>query len=71
MKDSIFCILGAVQGVCMCACVGCLYLSMQDVTKHGGRSLSPTGINWVSDGVGIDSTEYICRKIVRFSGSLE
>ena len=51
--------------------VGCLCLSAQDVTKHGSRSPSPTGINWVSDGVSINSTEYMCHKVVRFSGSLE
>ena len=49
----------------------CLYLSAWNVTKHGGESLSPMGINWVSDGVGIDSTEYMCHKGVRFSGSLK
>ena len=35
--------------------------SMWDVIKHGDRSPSPMGVNWVSDRVGIDSKEiYIC-----------
>ena len=55
----------------MYACVGRLYSSMWDVTKHGGRSPSPTGVNWVNDRVGIDSTEYMHHKVVCFSGSLE
>ena len=46
-------------------------MSAWDVTKHGGQSPSPMGVNWVSDGVGIDSTEYMCHKVVCFSGSLE
>ena len=62
---------GAVWDVCTYEWVGCLCLSALDVTKHGGQSPSPTGINWVSDGVGIDSTEYMCHKSVRFSGSLK
>ena len=53
------------------AWVGHLRSSTWDVTKHGSQSPSPTGINWVSDGVGIDSTEYMRRKSVRFSGSLK
>ena len=53
------------------SCVGRLYSSAPDVTKHGGRSPSPTGVNWVNDGVGIDSTEYMHHKVVHFSGSLE
>ena len=53
----------------MYACVGRLCLSAWDVTKHGSRSPSPMGINWVSDGVSIDSTEYMCCKVVCFSGS--
>ena len=35
--------------------MGRLYLSVRDVTKHRDRSPSPTGVSWVSDGVGIDS----------------
>ena len=58
-------------GVCGYACAGHLCLSAWDVTKHESQSLSLTGINWVSDGVSIDSTEYMCHKVVRFSGSLE
>ena len=57
--------------VCMYVCVGCLYSSAWDVTKHGGRSPSPMGINWVNDRVGINSTEYMHCKVVCFSGSLE
>ena len=60
-----------VQGVCMCTCVGCLYSSMWDVTKYGGWSPSLMGVNWVSDRVGIDSTEYMHCISVCFSGSLE
>ena len=30
---------------------------MWDVTKHGDRSPSPTGISWIDNGVGIDSKE--------------
>ena len=55
----------------MCEWVQCLYLSVWDVTKHGGRSLSLMGINCVSDKVGIDSTGYMHCKSVHFSGSLE
>ena len=51
--------------------VGRLCSSVPDVTKHGGQSPSPTGVNWVSDGVSIDSTEYMHHKSVRFSGSLK
>ena len=50
---------------------GTLYLSAQNVTKHGGQSPSLTGVNWVSDGVSIDSTEYMHHKCVHFSGSLK
>ena len=42
------------------ACVrrcGDLYSSAQDVTKHGDRCPSPTGVKSVYDGVGIDSRE--------------
>ena len=35
--------------------MGRLYSSARDVTKHGDQSPSPTGVSWVSDGVGIDS----------------
>ena len=69
--SNIFCILGAVWDICMCACVGCLYSSTWDVTKHRGRSLSPMGVNWVSDRVGINSTGYMHCESVRFSGSLK
>ena len=51
--------------------VGHLHSSTWDVTKHRSQSPSPMGINWVSDRVGIDSTEYMCHKHVRFSGSLK
>ena len=34
-----------------------VFIHTWDVTKHGDRSPSPTGVNWVSDGVGIDSKE--------------
>ena len=57
--------------ICMCGCIWHLYSSVRSVTKHRGQSLSPMGANWVSDGVGINSTEYMHRKSVRFSGSLE
>ena len=57
--------------VCMYACVGHLYLSAWDVTKHGSQSLSLMGVNWVSDGVGINSIEYMRHKSVHFSGSLK
>ena len=59
------------QDICVCGCIGHLYSSTWSVTKHRGRSPSPMGANWVSDGVSIDSTEYMHRKSVRFSGSLE
>ena len=56
-------ILKAARGVCAYVWTGHLCLSVQDVTKHGDRSPSPTGINWVSDGVSIDSKEiYVYRK---------
>ena len=55
----------------MCGWVQCLYLSAWNVTKHGDQSLSPTGVNWVSDRVGIDFTEYMHRRGVCFLGSLE
>ena len=55
----------------MCEWVQHLYLSTWNVTKHGDRSPSPTGVNWVSDGVSIDFTEYMCRKGVHFFGSLK
>ena len=72
IKDSIFfCILRVMQGVYMCTCVGHLYLSTWDVTKHGDWSPSLIGINWVSDRVSIDSSEYMHCKSVHFSGSLE
>ena len=48
-----------------------LYLSMQSVTKHGDQSLSLTGINWISNGVGIDFIEYMHYESVHFYGSLE
>ena len=53
----------------MCRCIGHLHSSAWNVTKHGGRSLSLMGVNWVSDGVGIDSTEYMRCEDVCFSGS--
>ena len=48
-----------------------LCLSMQSVTMHGDWSPSPMGVNWVSDGVGIDFIEYMHYKSVHFYGSLE
>ena len=75
IKNSIYFVLWdflcVMWDICMCRCVWHLYSSVWVVTKHGGRSLSPTGVNWVSDGVGIDSTEYMHCKDVRFSGSLK
>ena len=32
-------------------------LHMWPVTKHGDQCLSPVGVNWVSDGAGIDFIE--------------
>ena len=64
-------VLCGAQGVCVCRQVWHLYLSTWNVTKHGDWSLSPTGINWVSGGVGIDFTEYMRCRGVRFFGSLE
>ena len=55
----------------MCEWVWRLYLSTWNVTKHRDRFPSLTGINWVSDGVSIDFTEYMCCKGVHFSGSLK
>ena len=59
------------QDVCTHEQVQHLYLSVWNVTKHGDQSLSPTGINWVSDGVGINFVECMCCESVRFHGSLE
>ena len=57
-KYLIFCIfLKTVWGVCMYMWTGHLCSSTWDVTKHGDRSPSPTGVSWVSDGVSIDSRE--------------
>ena len=36
------------------------------MTKHGDQSLSPTGVNWVSDGASINFVEYMHIKSVRF-----
>ena len=55
----------------MYACIGCLCSSTWDVTKHRSQSPSPMGVNWLNDRVSIDSTEYMCCKVVHFSGSLE
>ena len=41
------------------------------MTKYGDPSSSTMGVNWVSDGVGIDFAEYMCYKGVCFYGSLE
>ena len=72
IKDSTcFCVFGMTQDICMYVCIWHLYLSTQKVTKHGGRSLSQMGVNWVSDGVGINSSGYMHHKSVCFSGSLE
>ena len=65
------CVLCGVQGVCARGWMRRLCLSARNVTKHGDRSPSPTGVNWVSDGVGIDSVEYMRYKSVRFYGNLE
>ena len=46
-------------------------LSTWNVTKHRDWSLSLTGINWVSDGVSINFTEYMYHKDVHFFGSLK
>ena len=75
IKDSIY-FLCSFSSVCSMQHAGYmraehLCLSMQDVTKHRDWSLSPTGINWVSDGVSIDFIEYMCYKSVHFYGSLE
>ena len=59
------------QDICAREGMRRLYLSVRSVTKHGDRSPSPTGVNWVSDGVGIDFVEYMRCKSVRFYGSLE
>ena len=52
-------ILCRMQDICVHEQVWCLYLSMQDVTKHRDRSPSLMGINWVSDGVHINFSEYM------------
>ena len=57
--------------VCMCRCMGHLHSSTWNVTKHRGQSPSPTGVNWVSDGVGNNSIEYMRHEDVCFSGSLK
>ena len=44
---------------------------MRNVTKHGDQPPSPMGVNWVSDGVGIDFTEYMHHRGVRVFGCLE
>ena len=59
------------QDICTRGWVQHLYLSAWNVTKHGDQSLSLTGINWVSDGLSIDFTEYMHHRGVRFFGSLE
>ena len=64
-------VLCGVQDIWACGRVRRLCLSARNVTKHGDRSRSPMGADWVSDGVGIDFAEYICYKGVRFFGSLE
>ena len=68
---NLFCVFGVMWDICMCVCVWCLYLSAWGVTKYGGWSPSLMGVNWVSDGVSINSTEYMRHKSVCFSGSLE
>ena len=59
------------QGICTHGQVQCLCLSTWNVTKHRDQSSSLTGINWVSDGVGIDFIEYMHYKSVHFYSSLE
>ena len=78
IKDSIYfwvsCVwyvLCRMQDVCTCRWVQRLYLSTWSVTKYGDPSSSTMGVNWVSDGVGIDFAEYMCYKGVCFYGSLE
>ena len=48
-----------------------VYFSAWPVTKHGGRCLSLTGINRVSDRVSINFMEYMHYKSVLFYNSLE
>ena len=57
IRLNILYILKVAWGVCMYVWMGCLCSSARDVTKHGDWSLSLTGINWVSDGVSINSKE--------------
>ena len=64
-------VLCRVLDVCPHGWVQCLYLSAWNVTKHRDQSPSLTGVNWVSDEVGIDFAEYMCYKDVHFYGSLE
>ena len=77
IKDLIFCVpsvrcvLCGVQGICIHRWMWHLYLSMRNVTKHRDRSPSSTGVNWVSNGAGIDFIEYMHYKSVCFYGSLE
>ena len=63
---NILCILEAAQGICAYAWAGCLCSSAWNVTKHRSQSLSPMGINWVSDGSVLISTEYMHCKSVHF-----
>ena len=45
------------RDICVCTQVGDVCPSARDVTKHGGRCPSPTGVKNVCDGVGIDSKD--------------
>ena len=71
-KDSIyFCVICLVCLVWHAGYMQHLCLSAWSVTKHGDRSPSPMGVNWVSDGVSIDFVEYMCYNSVCFYSSLE
>ena len=47
-------VLEAARDICVYVWTGRLCSSARDVTKHGSRSPSPTGVNWVSDRIGIN-----------------
>ena len=57
------CILKAAWGVCKYVWMGRLCSSVRGVTKHRDQSPSLMSVNWVSDGVSINSKEiYVYRK---------
>ena len=62
--------MSPVLGMFCAGCSACV-LSTWSVTKHGDQFPSLTGISWVSDGIGIDFTEYMYHKGVHFFSSLE